>query len=159
MSSFLTKSCDRHFSIIYVRIQTRLIASVGWVWRQYTPPKRRSTFTRPNGAVSQNAVILIFVTVRTWNLTYISPFSRNRSWHSVADVSSSCASSDVYTRLIVEGQSEFWRRKQTAELRHGEKRRWANVALQSSILWGTCTAIQIQNILPFSYPILSPSFE
>jgi hypothetical protein len=50
------------------------VVSSPWWWRQYAPPKRRST-SRLHVAIFLKAVIFILAAVRTWNLTYIYLFT------------------------------------------------------------------------------------
>jgi hypothetical protein len=51
-----------------------------WWWRQYAPLKRRSSPRRLHEAISRKVFIFKIAAVRTWNLTYITVFTRVCHW-------------------------------------------------------------------------------
>jgi hypothetical protein len=61
-----------NFHLVQLISQQKLLFtaySLPWWWRQFAPLKCQSTSMRLHGVVSQEAVIFIFTTMRTWNLT------------------------------------------------------------------------------------------
>jgi hypothetical protein len=65
-----TVRCSELSSGIYCRVKwLSMIPDHPWWWRQYAPPKRRSTIIL-HGSISQKTTLnIILAAVRTWNLT------------------------------------------------------------------------------------------